>query len=245
MKLRSGWGRMRRPFTLRLGYVAGDKVDAVFHRSCLCAVFVDAARRPRDRVFVGPSWAEGLYLEDNRTRLVDQFMGEPGDGLLSIDTDIEFPPDLPKALSDVMGARPEIGVLGVNVPLGCNPTSGYVRDQESGQWRPLLQLAPVPLSEVDAVATAIVVIRRSTLQRVIERFPNERPFDRYWSGGTHVGEDLAFCRRVKDCGERVFILRYPGNVRHWKRQPLSDDMSDVLKAMTAEKAEHGGGHGSA
>lgn len=247
-----------------LSYVAGGSMDEPFGFSLARLFQHEGSKRPEDRVCVGLGRNCGLYVDRNRDQGSRKFLGGPGDILLGLDTDIEFPPELPEHVSDIMGANPQMGMLAVNVPLGNNPTSGYSWDEDEGTYRPFTQLAGTPLQEVDGVATAVCAFRREVLIDVARKvnaaradqrralrehdlvdpelhkwFSLFRPFDVFGDEdetdesdekGIWCGEDLAFCWRAKQLGHRIFMMRYPLPLFHWKKRPLRDEFENVLGA---------------
>ena len=152
---------------VRVGYVAGGTTDEPFTFSLGRMLQYEGNKAPRDRVVAGLNRACGLYVDRNREEMARGFLKTTdADVLLSIDSDIEFHEAMPEHVSEILAANPHIGVLAVNVPLGCNPTAGYFWSDEEGAWKPYLRLDPVPLMEVGGVATAICAIRRTVLEAV-------------------------------------------------------------------------------
>lgn len=153
-----------RRLKVRIGYVAGGSTDEPFTFALARMWQYEGNKHPRERVVAGMNRACGLYVDRNREACSRGFLKTTdADILLSIDSDIEFHEAMPEHISDIMSANPSIGLLAVNVPLGCNPTAAYSWDEDEGAYKPYLRLAPKPLMEVDGVATAICAMRREVL----------------------------------------------------------------------------------
>lgn len=188
----------------------------------------------------------GLYVGENRNRIVQAFMGLDADWLLQIDTDIEFPPDLPERMVTLAGASRKI--IAASVPLAPPlPSCALNRRAEMpGEW------IYVPEDEItedgiecDAVATAVVLIHREVFAAVADQvgqcwflqggpgsiMPDvkDAASRSAWTGGpmrdrryTHIGEDVLFCMRAEEAGFRSYCARVPG-LRHYKTLPLTHD----------------------
>jgi hypothetical protein len=222
-----GWPR------IVVSYVSGTTVHQVFCESLCRLIHDEAAKPPGKRTFVGWSFQSGLYVGENRIGCQKRFMQSKADVLLFIDTDISFPPDLPEVMARVLYHHPEVSVLAVNVPLGANATSAYVDDPDSSSWKGVTKLPALPIVEVDGVATAVCAFRRKVFEDVDAQFGEGSTFRYMYDGPTFIGEDLAACRRIKAVGHKIHMMRYPG-VKHWKIQPLQDDLSDVEALMREE-----------
>lgn len=186
----------------------------------------------------------GLYIEDNRTRVVEKFMQTDADWLLQIDSDIQFPPQLIEMMLGVAGDEKK--VLAASVPLGPPlPSCGLMRKSPDlpGIWA---YLDPHEITEegvqCDALASAVMLVHRDVFQAIADR-EGQSWFHRIrvprldqpkskaaWledgpiSDRAYVnqGEDLSFCLRAVEAGFSIWVAKVPG-IRHYKSLPLSHD----------------------
>jgi len=219
---------------LVLGYVAGATVDEPFAYSLVRLWFHEQKKPEAERVIFGVARSCGLYVEDNRAKMASEFLAGPANLLLTIDTDMEFPPELPEHMADLMALNPQIGILAVNVPLNGARHAGFSWDADTHMWDAIDPLPAEPMFECDGVATCITIFRRSCLESIEQMFGKGSAFERIHVGKARderAGEDLSVCWRAKQAGQHVYLMRYPssrGHVRHWKRRALVDDTSDVF-----------------
>lgn len=201
---------------------------------------------------------QGLYIGENRNRIVQGFLGTDADWLLQVDTDIEFPPELPEMLLALATARGK-KIVAASVPLS-PPIPGCAlnrRPEIPGEW------LYVPEEEItedgvecDAVASAVVLIHREVFEAIADQVgqcwflqtgpgaimpdvkdaasrtawtETGRPRDRKY---VHIGEDVLFCMRAEDAGFRSLCAKVPG-LRHHKVLPLSHD---VLSEAVSKEA---------
>jgi hypothetical protein len=87
---------MKNP-TIALGYVSGPSVDQPFMNSVYRFLEMDVRSR---RCALGIGFIRGLYIDDNRDDLARDFLTTPADYLLSLDSDIEFEPEVIYAMLD-------------------------------------------------------------------------------------------------------------------------------------------------
>jgi hypothetical protein len=238
----------RRPPTVALGYSFGT-LHWPFVRSLLALGEhrLEVMARGRAPVVRYQIPQPGLYIGENRNRIVQGFMKTDAEWLLQVDTDIEFPPDLPERMVDLAGSTRKI--LAASVPL-TPPIPGCAlnrRPDRPGEW---LYLPESEITEdgveCDAVATAVVLIHRDVLTAIADRegqcwflqtgpgavMPQVmEPASRAaWMGEgpmrerkyVHIGEDVLFCMRAEDAGFRSWCAKVPG-LRHYKVLPLSHD----------------------
>src|SRR5262245_6498306 len=222
------------------GYPVGGSVTLAFHASCLRLVeyecskpfiaLVNGLRATPQRP--GPELIEalirnaagasslakmahcsGLYVADNRQTLGEKLLASNATWLLQVDTDIEFPSTLVESMLALAGS--ERRVLAASVPLGSPnfPTCGFIATEKPWEFDCLRQV-PLEGIEVDAVATACVLIHREVLETIAARhgqcwfnhlyLPKSPPGTEPSAFRFHSqGEDIAFCVRAKEAGFKI------------------------------------------
>lgn len=204
---------------------------------------------------------QGLYIGENRNRIVQRFMNTDAQWLLQVDTDIEFPSDLPEKLLELtQGGRRK--VLAASVPLS-PPLPGCAMNrnpQMPGEWIyvPEEQLSEEGI-EVDAVASAILLVHRDVFQAIADDvgqcwflqtgpgavMPDVKDVASRaaWSDQgprcnrryVHIGEDVLFSMRAEEVGFRSYCAKVPG-LRHYKTLPLTHDVAVEMLAPAVEAA---------
>lgn len=248
----------RREPTVALGYCFGT-LHAEFVHSLHALRERDVMRMATgEHVYVRYRIPEGgLYIDHNRNRVVQQFMKCDAEWLLQIDTDIEFPPDLPEKLIELCGT--ERKVLAASVPLDGFPSCGWMMTESPGVWAGLpSEQVTAEGVQVDGIATACCLIHRSVLEAIADQvgqmwfFKTLQPrlIDESsraaWEGRgplrdrqyVNVGEDLAFSMRAADAGFKCYVAKVKG-LRHWKRGPLSHDFEELDRPSLSGRASAG------
>ena len=221
-----GWAARTRERVV-IGCPRGGAVTAAFDSSLAALLFDQFRARPADQVQVAGSIARtGLYIEDNRDfislHFLDDYATVPW--LLLIDSDIQFMPDLIDQMLDAAHTREDIRILSGNVPLDVFPNVAYLATPQPGVFAPLKMLPPERIFEVDAAATAIMLIHREVLQKIRER-EGECWFYRHKvaiedSGGYqyrqffNLGEDISICLRARDAGFPTWVVQGLTGVTH-------------------------------
>lgn len=219
-----GWGARTRERVV-IGSPRGGSVHSVFATSVVALQHDQLRNRPAAEVqLAGVLAGSGLYIEDNRHWLAWRFLEEHNaPWLLMIDSDIEFGPDL---LDQMLEAAHSSGakVLSGNVPLDVFANVAYLAMPQPGVFAPLKMLPPEKVFEVDAAATAIMLIHRDVLQAIRER-EGECWFYRHKveveeRGGypyrqfLNLGEDISFCLRARDAGFPTWVVQGLTGVVH-------------------------------
>lgn len=219
-----------------IGYPVGGSVTEPFMAS-MSMLQKYESDKGRECLLSNIMKTRGLYVADNRQLLTQRFLQQDADWLLQIDTDIEFPPNLIELMLAHTG--PDQKIVAANVPLGAPwvdgsfPSVAFHQGADPWTWICLPSPLPEPIQEVDAVATAVIIIHREVFETIAARHGQcwfnhlylpaspegtpKRDF-RYRS----IGEDIAFCLRAKEAGFKVWAARVPG-LRHHKSCPLSED----------------------
>jgi hypothetical protein len=225
------------------GYPAGGSVTVPFHASCLRLLGYELAKPDRERLLSKMLHASGLYVGDNRMILAEKMLDSEANWLLQVDTDVEFPETLIEKMLELAGAERKI--VAASVPLGtAYPTCAFRWTGEPGIYDSI----PVSMepSEVDAIATACVLIHRDVFDGIADQH------GRAWFHSIHLaksppgtpprefaytvnGEDIAFSMRAKAAGFSIWCAHVPG-LGHYKTRRLShdDERSQQLAIHAAE-----------
>lgn len=219
-----GWAARTRELVV-IGTPRGGMVTGVNHDSLMAFQYDQLrVRAAEERQLAAVNAGQGLYIEDNRHFIARRFLNEhTAPWLLMVDSDIEFGADL---LDQMLAAAHTSGakVLAGNVPLDVFPNVAYLAMPQPGVFAPLKMLPPEKVFEVDAAATAIMLIHRDVLQAIRER-EGECWFYRHKvevedSGGypyrqfLNLGEDISFCLRARDAGFPPFVVQDLSGVVH-------------------------------
>lgn len=164
----------------------------------------------------------GPYLANARNACVRRLLATDHTKLLFVDSDVNATvddfatvtrlctPETPVVGAQYMNPTGEPGELGV-VAYDYVDGSGYVRTSTAAITSHDGDLAPV-----GAIGTGFMCIHRTLLERMAEKFPEPTPwftdlglFDNY------IGEDLAFCHRVRGEGYPV-LATTQCRVGHYK-----------------------------
>jgi hypothetical protein len=238
LNLRNPWKKRPR---IAFGYIAGSSVTVHFERS-LSALRSREERKGGDMLLAGIIRASGLYLDNNRNKIVEIFLADKNraEWLLQVDTDVDFQPDLLETLMELVGDRK---FLGLSVPLGEWATTAFrLRTwEEDGKpdgmgWEVVTEF-PGGFAECDGVAGAIHMVHRSVYEAVQEKYghawynlihleknPGSPMRDRTFD---FQGEDLSFCLRVKAIGVQAHCAVIRGLGHHKTRRLTHDEPERV------------------
>jgi GT2 family glycosyltransferase len=180
----------------------------------------------------------GPYLDAARNTVVHGFLRDTDcDWLLFIDSDIGFDGDQIRELVDDVDpyVTPVVGGLYMN------PTQGHVKpvaytestttittyggvEVEAVHFDQIdLPAVDAPDMVVDAIGTGFMAIHRSLLEKMADHFDHPREwFACEVQDGTLLGEDLAFCRRVRSLGYPI-VLNPRVRLAHLKDILLTPD----------------------
>lgn len=170
-------------------------------------VFFDAytnlLMHERDRI-VAVASVSGSLTADARNRITRRFVDSDAEWMLQIDADMDFSPDVLRALLAHADAkdRPVVGALCFKVSAGGEVEPAMAR----GFAEPFPHLEVVrdwtdgALVQVDACGGACLLVHRS----VIEALP-EPWFGTGELAGVELGEDYAFCLSARQAGFPVFV----------------------------------------
>lgn len=160
----------------------------------------------------------GSSVAENRTRIVKYFMDETSDEwLLQIDSDIEFPPELPRRMLDYCEDN-HVYILGAAALLG-DRSCVFYKKREDGVYDSIPELKDEPY-ELDVVGTGMILIHRTVLHAMRNRYKGPWPwFGHDPEGDLMLGTDFTFCRRAAAMGFKLF--GHGGmRVNHYKYMPV-------------------------
>lgn len=214
-----------------LGYPVGNSELPCFSASVRRLMRYEGMK-PDEPLLAGVVCEPGLYVDDNRNRLVDALLKAPAsvEWLLQIDTDIEFKPDILERMLALAESR-DFKILAASVPIGeTHETSAFLFGDVPGRLHVVLRMPAEPL-RVDAIATTCTLIHRSVFEAIAEKmgpcwFTRMSVPDPDHPGRDLVlGEDIAFCCRAKVVGVPIWCAHVPG-LRHWKLVGFTHDAAD-------------------
>lgn len=159
----------------------------------------------------------GFYIEHARNKIAAVFLGKPdATHLIFVDADIGWEPerlfDLILADKDVIGGSYPRKKLPIQQT---HQTMGAIVDKEEP-------------TEAEHVPAGFLAIKRNILEKLFSKFPerkcselNDYPFEYFQNpvrNGRRYGEDVNFCREVREMGEKVYLapwinLIHIGNYR--------------------------------
>lgn len=187
-----------------------------------------------------PHSINDTYIHMARNKAVRTFLSLDYDYLMFIDADLGWS----------AGALPDL----LSLPRDMDIVGGVYRTKSDPPRYPFNVLAGVPLEypigEIEGVATGFMRITRSCLDRMMEVYPSGRLFDHIVDeSDVEWGDDLAFCRRARQAGCRVwgkFDVEFEHVGPHaWKGLAM-DDMAksrgfvrpsaDVVKPVCSDGA---------
>jgi hypothetical protein len=221
-----------------LGYPVGTSELVCFSDS-LRLLMQYEGMKPEGPLLAGIVREQGLYVDDNRNRLVEHLFKAPQSvkWLLMIDTDIEFKPYILELMLE-LAENHDLKILAASVPIGqTHETCAFFFGDVPGRMHVVTRLPHGPLRplRVDAIATACTLIHRDVFEAMAEklgpcwftRFSVPDP-DSKQDGPIEsrrdltLGEDIAFCYRAKSLGMPIWCAHIPG-LRHWKLVGFTHD----------------------
>ena len=202
-----------------IGYIHPGEVRGEFMDSVLRTVLRDAGRKEGRRITTeGGGYlalSSGPRISSARNSIVRQFLDSPvldADWLWMLDADMSFEPDTLDRLMEVADAkeRPIIGGLCFGGGRGrIFPTMYELIDPSENDGEAIRYVTEWPegaVVEVDATGAACLLMHRSVLEQMRERFPEPVPwFAESIYKGTEFGEDWTFCLRVRRLGHRIYV----------------------------------------
>lgn len=172
---------------------------------------LEAARNDPELGFI---FRTGIYLDDERNLVVEEFMAGDKDWLLFVDSDVTFTPkDIATLLPEVVEPENRC-VTGVYLR-AAEPIASCLWDfnPETGMFDPIVyeDLLKRPRDDqgyiaVDAAGAGFLAIHRSLLEEMLEMWHRPTsPFCEPVLNGVHMGEDFGFCARLGHMGYKVLV----------------------------------------
>lgn len=158
------------------------------------------AALPEDTQF-GIAMVSGTYVHAARNELAQALPAEGVDYILWLDSDMSFPRD---ALVKLL--RHKLPMVGINYAKRGVP-SGFVAIKKVGvPGEPLRTLDDsTGLEEVEACGFGLVLMKVRALAGMPD--PQVQPWFQnvYLGEGRWMGEDVHFCERFREAGNRIFV----------------------------------------
>lgn len=188
--------------TVVAGYLHPGTVSGEFCRS-LVNVTAQGSISAQIPLPAGPN------LTAPRNQMVRIFLRTTGDWLWIVDSDMTFQPDVvDRLLEHASEESPIVGALCFSQKWkdgkqGFFPTL-FVTDGED-TWR-MDRYPADQLIQVDATGTGCLLVHRSVFEKMKEIYEPPFPwFQETVKDGRHIGEDVTFCNRARECGFPIAV----------------------------------------
>lgn len=224
-----------------LAYCHPTEVSAFFHESVLALVMHDLNHHQR---VVNGGGRIARYSSANvtnsRNGLARSFLDDTtAEWLLMLDADMKFDPDLADRLVDAACEHgvPIVGGMCFGIAEGVLFPTLYQMVQDEGDEHPhMVRYNDFPVDEmfeVTATGAACLLIHRSVLVAMREKYPEPYPwFQETVLGTGPMGEDVTFCVRARLLGYPIFV--HTGiPVGHAKVQVLTTEMYRAQRSREA------------
>lgn len=182
-----------------------------------------------DYRLLGVLRTSGAYVQVNKNLLVSRFLASEADWLLQIDCDESFSPSLLRDLMRCADADEHLVVSGLIANVHAYPddvaeggvivANNVYRETEEGLYEPSRVDGFAP-SAVDAVGGGALLVHRRVFEALDEPWWWLEWFKADEKDGHFMGEDLAFCRRVREAGFTI-LLNPLAEIVHWKTLPMT------------------------
>lgn len=179
-----------------------DNVPFLFAYDLAALAMTTAANLP-EGVQMGIQGVSGTYIHKARQELVDEVLKHEADYILFLDADMRFPPD---ALIRLFNHN--VPIVGINYAKRGFP-SEFVALKRVGIGVEGERLRTTEdstgLEDVEAVGGGCLLIRTDVLADLPD--PIEQPWfqNEYLGNGQWMGEDVYFCRLLREAGHRIFV----------------------------------------
>lgn len=208
-----------------IGIPSGGEVNARFTESILNLQRYELTNPSDNYDLIWILFASGLYIQENRNKLVKDAKAAGADWLFQIDTDHSFDPTLLRTIMRTANkdTRPIIAGLYTNIG-STNGQSFSVLDciyaeAKDGKYSIMRPTDTGQPFQVDAAGTGLFLTHLSVFDKI------EYPW--FWLSifenpdGTHqmMNEDLSFCRLVRSQGYEIWCDPI-AEASHWKNVPL-------------------------
>jgi len=233
-----------------IGWIDGGQVDGLFALS-MVNLFTSRSSRISSVVRVG-----GSLLSRQRNEVVQSFLDDgAAEWLFFIDTDEQIDPEAFDKIIDAAHDKERPVVAGLYfgqwpglAENGYPPVTPMImRKNETGRYNPVWDFPDDAVIPVDAAGTGALLIHRSVLEKIRES-SNASAMKDHEQGrwcwfrdmpvaGDWLGEDIFFCRRVRDMGIPI-VAATGARLSHHKEYWLSDAQYVKPKeAIVAERVD--------
>lgn len=183
-----------------------EKVDALFAFDLAQMMALTVAAMPADAgVELGLSMNIGTYAHSSRQELVNDALAQGATHILWLDSDMRFPRDLLIRL-----LQHQVPVVGINYSKRRFPPDFVAIEEidieKNVSKRLLTRDEDEGLAEVHALGFGAVLMERSVFVNLPD--PEEQPwfwFEYLGPGRGQIGEDVYFCRLIREHGQRIFV----------------------------------------
>lgn len=151
----------------------------------------------------------GTYVHTARNKLLMRMLADECTHMLWIDSDMAFPPNSLKRLLAHVDGNDGVKMVGINYSTrGFPPRYVAIKriSTEEDLAGELCETGPdsTGLEEVEALGFGMVLMKSSIFNNMDITTPN------FWFemiGNTihHIGEDVYFCRKVREAGEKIYV----------------------------------------
>jgi len=209
------------PGSVVISYLHPGTVESAFHESVINSFTFDALEGCNHLWNGGGkiSISSGANITRGRNAAVRRFLDETNaEWLWIVDSDMVWKPDALEQLvhNADKDERPFIGGLcfGQKAPmedpsLGMAPFPTLFFMGENGKTFMSWEYPEDTLYEVDATGAAFLLVHRTLLQKMRDKYEEARaPFTWFAEevvAGKHFSEDIVFCLRAKTCGAPVLV----------------------------------------
>lgn len=225
-----------------LGYCHPNDISASFHASLLDLIQHDQGRHLANR---GAVRSAGYGLPEARNFLASQALALGVDWLLFVDADMGFKPDVIDRLMEVADPtdRPIVGGLCfVWKDRGTDGFNGVysepmptIYDYIEGDFKGRMHYPANSVIPVAATGTAMLLIHRSVLEKIQEKYGPEW-FDRLPSpNGSRLGEDISFFVRTNSLEIPAYVHTGVRTTHHKEIFVSESDFWDSFDAPPAQE----------
>jgi len=183
---------------LAIAMPARDAMEVMTAFDFATAVGWHCTQFPEDTLI--PLVSMGTLLVSQRHELVDMAQKEGATHILWLDSDMRFPADLFSRLLDR-----DMDVVAANCPkrrMPIGPTAGNFDVETRRKVDVFTRPESTGLEQVDMVGTGVMLCRMSVFDQIPKPY-----FATPWvaEANSYQGEDVYFCKLLKDAGIPVFI----------------------------------------
>lgn len=220
--------------SVSIGWAHPGEVNSDFAESVMKLLTIDAAREPGDRRVMTEGGGlipirSGPRIAAARDRIVRDFLAHGGEWLWMLDTDMTFDAMTLEILLAVADPeeRPVVGGLCFGGGRGIVfPTMYEIVDPKENDDIPVKVITEWPegaVVQVDATGAACLLMHRSLLEAMGERFPEPFPWFHESVYKQHpFGEDWTFCLKVGQMGKPIYVAT-AAKTGHMKTFELNEE----------------------